>query len=200
MKEEEKIALPDLDPNDPIAKLLEDYEPTDLPEAMYASTIGGKSQYSATLRAQCVYLSCLFNPHKAASLLNVPYRTVVDWAKTDWWNEIELKLRSQAQKSLESKFTAILKKGAEMLEERLDNGDPKVLKDGTEVRQGVSAKDVALIICQVFDKRALTRGDPTSRTERTSTARDKLKNMAREMEQVAGKDEVKPVETEAVKH
>lgn len=178
--------LPDLDPED------QEFEPVDLPESMCSSLSGGKSPYSPEIRARAVYFATLLgNPRKAAKALNIPFRTVYDWTKSDWWNELETRLKNQAAKSLEAKFTALIRKSLEIVEDRLDHGDPKVDKDGREIRQGVSAKDAALIQCQLFDKRALLRGDPTSRTERTSTARDRLKGLAKDMEKLAEATEVK---------
>lgn len=186
--------LPDLDPEEI------EFNSLELPESMYSSLSGGKSTYSPEIRARAVFIATLLGtPHKAAKTLGVPLRTVYDWAKTDWWHEIETRLKNQAAKSLESKFSAIIRKAMEKVEDRLDRGDPKLDRNGEEVRQGVSAKDAALIMCQIFDKRALLRGDPTSRTERTTTARDRLKGLAQDMEKLAEPSVAKTATKVAVK-
>jgi len=178
---------------------LEEYDEVTYPESMTSPLMGGKSNHSAETRARCVLLATVYgNVRRAAREVNVPYRTAAEWSHTDWWAEIEQKLKANASKSLEAKFTNIIRRSLDALDERLTNGDVKVLGNGTEVRVPVSAKDAAIINGVMFDKRALLRGDPTSRTERTSTAKDRLKSMAKEMESVAA-TVIKPKE-DAVKH
>ena len=120
---------------------------------------------------------------------------MADWSHADWWIELETKLKTSASRSLEARFTHLIHKTLEIVEDRLKRGDPRIRPDGSIARQGVSGKDAALIQCQLFDKRALLRGDPTSRTERTSTAKDRLKGLARDMERLAAT----PVVGKAVK-
>ena len=174
--------LPDLEPEETKGWEL----PSDLPESLSSPAIGGKSPYSPEIRARACLLATVYGScARAGNELKVPHRTVSDWSRTDWWAEIEAKLKQNASKSLEARFTNLIAKTLQIVEDRLERGDPKIKNDGTEVRQGVSAKDAALIQCQLFDKRALLRGDPTSRTERTSTAKDRLKGLAKQMERVA---------------
>lgn len=178
--------MPDLD--DP----RNDFEPVDLPESLLSANIGGKSCYSPELRARAVFLTTLLgNAYRASKELNVPYRTVHDWTKTDWWAELEARLRNQAAKSLEAKFTNIIRRSLEAIEERLIRGDVK-LKGDEVVYQPVSAKDAAVVLGVIYDKRALLKGDPTSRSEKTSTVRDRLKGLASDMEKAAGKTDIKP--------
>ena len=199
--------LPDLEPEETKGWEL----PTDLPESLHSPAIGGKSPYSPEIRARACLLATVYGScSRAGKELGVPHRTVSDWSRTDWWAEIEAKLKQNAAKSLEARFTNLIAKSLQVLEDRLERGDPKLGAGGVVNRQGISAKDAALIQCQLFDKRALLRGDPTSRTERTSTAKDRLKGLAKQMERVAAtpmagstpKSLVEPTDTvkQAVKH
>ena len=70
--------------------------------------------------------------------------------------------------------------------DRLENGDIKPMKgkDGIQyVSHPVTARDAAQVASLMADKRALMRGDPTSRVEKTST--DRLVELAKEFEKFA---------------
>ena len=54
---------------------------------------------------------------------------------------------------------------AEILD-RVRNGDVVVTKDGAKVRKPLSGKDLVHVHAIVHDKRAMIRGEPTSRTEK----------------------------------
>jgi len=177
----------------------EDY--IELPESLL-NTQANKSTYSPEVRAQCVYLALsLGNPRRAAQKLGVHYRTVLDWTRTDWWAEIEAKLHEEASGKLQAKFHAVMNKALDRLDERLEKGDPYMTKGGELKYRPVNAKDTAIIISITYDRRALLKGDPTSRQERTSTARERLKKMATSMESLADKPKEQPTPPlDAVKH
>ena len=75
------------------------------------------------------------------------------------------------EEELDSKLTDIIMVGTEQLRDRLENGNVKYDgKTGQLYRQPLTSGELAKdTIGIMFDKRALLRGDPTSRIEKTST-------------------------------
>ena len=68
-------------------------------------------------------------------------------------------------------MTSIIHFAGEELIDRLQNGDEVITKDGDVRQKKIGAKDLAWIMSIIHDKRALLRGDPTSRTEKIDTAK-----------------------------
>ncbi len=103
---------------------------------------------------------------RVSRLTGVPARTIRDWTKQEWWNEIMEELRARYQELLDAKLTAIMDMAVSAVLNRLENGDEVLDRDsGTVTRRMVSAKEAAIIFAVFFDKRAMLRGQPTRRVE-----------------------------------
>lgn len=98
-------------------------------------------------------------------LTGVPASTVRQWLKEQWARDLLDEIRNENDFAIDSKFTGIVHTALNGLSERLENGDSKILKDGSLVRIPVSARDLAIITAINVDKRQLLRGKPTSRSE-----------------------------------
>lgn len=108
------------------------------------------------------------NTEDAGKLCNVPGRTIRDWMKTAWWEDVLSEARTIKQKELDALWTGLIHKSTSKLRERLDDGDPILTKAGEIKYLPVKAKDLAIITSIAVDKRALLRGQPTSRTEKVT--------------------------------
>ena len=108
------------------------------------------------------------NTEEAGRLCNVPGRTIRDWMKTSWWEDVLIEARTIKQKELDALWTGLIHKSTSKLRERLDDGDPVMTKTGEIKYLPVKAKDLAIITSIAVDKRALLRGQPTSRTEKVT--------------------------------
>lgn len=127
------------------------------------------SKHAPNLRQQAVatYLAT-GDSNQAAKLTGIPARTIRSWFDQDWWIESTERLRAQHEKQLDAKLTAIIEKAMDVTLDRLEYGDEVIGKDGAPVRRKVSGRDAAVIGGVAFDKRALIRGQPTSRVERVN--------------------------------
>ena len=102
----------------------------------------------------------------------IPYHTVWFWkTKSIWWKELVRQVRKAKQEELDGMLTGIIISGAEQLKERIEHGNHRVHigDEGqrTDYRVPLSSSELAKDALGIpFDKRALLRGDPTSRTER----------------------------------
>jgi len=110
--------------------------------------------------------------HMAAVGSPVPAATIRDWKNNAvWWKPVLTAVRKAKQEELDSKLTDIIMVGTEQLKDRLEHGNVKYdTKTGEFYRQPLTSGELAKdTIGIMFDKRALLRGDPTSRIEKTST-------------------------------
>ena len=107
--------------------------------------------------------------------------------KSDWWPLAVEEARRTKQEELDASFTRIIHKAIEELEDRVRNGDEVILRNGEKERQKVKARELAGVIAQIYEKRALMRGDPTKREEKSSD--EKLQLIMKKFERFA--DEIR---------
>ena len=119
---------------------------------------------------------------EASRLCGVPGRTIRYWMEQSWWEAVVDEARKAKQKELEGLWTGLIHKAANAINDRLDKGDETVSKAGNIVHTKIKAKDLAVILSIVVDKRALLRGEPTARRE-TKTTAEALNDVAQKMEQ-----------------
>lgn len=84
----------------------------------------------------------LGNRRLVAELSTVPYDTIRDWQKTDWWVTLQQEIKASRRAELNNKVTSIAEKALIALEDRLVNGDYILNnKTGEIVRKPVGAKE-----------------------------------------------------------
>lgn len=118
-------------------------------------------------RLQAALAWAVSGTSKAASdLCGIPASTIRDWAQQEYWPALVAEARQLKNDELDGKLTNILDLCTELLTKRL-----RAALDDPDVARGI--RDAAIVAGIAHDKRALLRGDPTSRTERVS-ANDRL--------------------------
>lgn len=150
--------------------------------------LGDSSEYSDEVKIHAVVLvTYMRNQTKAAKQLDIPLSTLRYWKyHTKWWKEVEEYLKAQHNKELDYKFTVAIEEATHELIERVYEGDEVITKSGDIVRKKINARDLAQIIGILYDKRALSRGDPTQRTATTTAeATKKINDLAREFRKIA---------------
>ena len=136
---------------------------------------------------------------QTAKLTGVPEHTIRHWLKEDWALQLLDEIRAENDQALDSKFSEVITKANDLLLERLENGDEKLLRDGSKVRVGVGAKDLAVITAINVDKRQLLRGKPTSRSETVSESK-RLQNLEEMFLKLANRKVEKPQEIQDVEY
>lgn len=122
------------------------------------------------------------NSISASKHTGVPAQTIRTWTKTAWWEEMVREIRKRHQDRLDGKFTAIIDRLHEQLVDRIANGDEVYdLKRGEMVRRAMSGKDLSTVMDKIIEKRALMRGDPTSRTANLSVEK-KMEDLQKRLE------------------
>lgn len=100
--------------------------------------------------------------NQAASITGIAETTLRYWSKQDWWQEELLRVNKADSEELKTTFTRIAKKASVELEERLENGDEIVTKDGEIVKRRIPGKELAIIAAVAADKRRAEINTPNS--------------------------------------
>lgn len=128
------------------------------------------TKYTVDQRVQAVLVYFVKQSRsKTAQIVNVPEGTIKHWMQTVWWKQAYESLKKQKNEELDGKITGILTTSIDLLAKRLKKGDEVITKDGQTIYKAVTARDVAMIAAILFDKRAILRGESSSKTDRTST-------------------------------
>ena len=115
----------------------------------------------------------------------VPRGTIRQWKLQPWWKELVDEIRNEEDCELDVKLSKVINKSLDALTDRVENGDFLFnSKTGKFVRKPIHMKDALQAVTQVYDKRNLLRGKPTSRVEKHSTT-DNLANLAAEFAKFA---------------
>lgn len=159
-----------------------------------------RSKYTPQQKLHVVSVYMLTgNLKKAADNAGINYEVVKDWkTRSSWWEDALAAVRKNKQDELDAHITDILDCCVSEITDRLVNGDEVITKIGTRERKQISARDAAWIAGVLFDKRALIRGDPTSRSERSSKE-DDLNQLLKKFEDLSKKMQEKTIEGEVIK-
>lgn len=112
-------------------------------------------------------------------------QTVSEWKlKATWWPDAYMAVKKDKNEEMDSTMTSIIHTAANEILDRLKNGDEVLDKDGNLRRKKMGGKEVATVMGITFDKRALLRGDPTSRTEKIDTTKV-LGNIREQLAEIA---------------
>jgi len=132
-------------------------------------------------KIEVVTVYCLTGSYaETQRLTRVPQTTVRMWRKQDWWSEVTQRIRTEKNDELDAKFTKIIDKAVEQIEDRIEKGDYIYdVKRGKILRKEVGLKDLNAVTSIVLDKRQLLRGEPTSISGKISQ-KDRLDKLAEE--------------------
>lgn len=116
------------------------------------------SLYSDSERHMAVmsYL-ILGNIRRVSEVTGIPSRTLYDWQKTEWWEDLAAQLRAERDAQLDSAFTKVIEMAMCSVMDRLENGDVVVMKDRTIIRKPISAHDATYILGTVLSMRERLR-------------------------------------------
>lgn len=129
---------------------------------------------------------------KSSSITGIPENTIRYWATQDWFDEELRRADKTDSEELKGTFTRIAKRAASELEDRLDNGDDILTKDGDIVRKRIGGKDLAIIMGVATDKRKQQLDQP--QTVATQSSHDKLLSL---MESFIKFSQAKEIKSEA---
>ena len=100
-------------------------------------------------------------------LTGLKQQVISDWKNnSSWWPDAYATVKKEKQEEVDGTLTSIIHAAAGGVMDSILHGDEVIDKNGDLVRRQMSGKDKAWVMGITFDKRALLRGDPTSRTEK----------------------------------
>jgi hypothetical protein len=147
------------------------------------------SKYTPDQKRDMVYAFCSSgNLKKAAQICSVPYEDIKKFRQVSpWFSELVKEYKKERQDELDARMSEIIEAGIGNILDRIHNGDTIMNhKSGKLEKRPLSALDMTRVVAILFDKRAMMRGDPTTRTEKVSTEAT-LKVIMDRMEGVAEK-------------
>lgn len=112
-------------------------------------------------------------------------------SKSGWWADVFETVKKQKNDELEATFTRIMDSGLNAVADRIENGDTKIGKDGSLINVPMGGKELAIVVSIMYDKRALLRGDVTSRVEKKDG--NAMQLLQSKFEDIAKQLEAKPI-------
>jgi len=89
----------------------------------------------------------LGNVRLVSELTGVPYQTILDWRKTEWWIDLLDELKQIKRSKAGTKLAEIIELGTDVVQDRLVNGDFILNnKTGEIARKPVSLRDAAQVV------------------------------------------------------
>lgn len=142
------------------------------------------------IRAVTIFKS-VGNVTKTVDLTGVPYETLHQWMKQPWWTERLNQLKAEDTAELEDAATSIAKQAADVVRDRLANGDSVFNRDGELVKKPVGGRDAAIIMGISMQKRKELQDLP-QRAEQLGTA-ERLLKLVEQFARFANAKEIKGV-------
>ena len=102
------------------------------------------------------------NMKRVAENTGIPRTTILGWKKTEWWDELVVNLRHEKGEELDANLTKLIDSAFEQAQDRVDNGDYRVNKNGDLIRVPMGGRDLVIAGATVYDKQRLHRSQPTS--------------------------------------
>ena len=102
------------------------------------------------------------NITKTADMNNMPRRTVGTWIKSEWGVELLAEVRHEKGEEYDANLTKLIDSAFAEAQDRIDNGDYRVTKDGKLIRVPMGGYQLVISGSTIYDKRQLHRNQPTS--------------------------------------
>ena len=99
---------------------------------------------------------------KTADITGIHENTIRYWAKQPWFDEAIRRQDRSDSEEIKASLTKIIKRATSELEDRLENGDESLTKDGEVVKRKISGKDLAIITGIAVQKRKDVKDEPHS--------------------------------------
>lgn len=100
-------------------------------------------------------------------LTGLKQQTISEWKNSSsWWPDLVSRIKKEKQDNVDAIMTNIIHEAGTQVLDRILNGDEVLDKNGDIIRKKMSGKDTAMVMAITWDKRALVRGEPTSRSEK----------------------------------
>lgn len=158
----------------------------------------GKEHWSEAQRLEAVTLWLMTGSWVSVSAAtNIPSDTLRHWKMQDWWKEAETSIRHQANIKISGRLQRIIDKSADIILDRLENGDIHFdPKTGKITRKEINAKVATEILTKSIDKDILIQKIETAPETKEEAIMDRLKAIQEQLRKTV-KTKPEPVVIEA---
>lgn len=123
----------------------------------------------------------LGNQRLVSELSKVPYDTIRDWRRSDWWSNLNEEILNSRRALLNNQITSIAEKALVAVSDRLENGDYVLNnKTGQIIRKPVAAKDANAIAGTLLREKVKLEELQQRQKEHQESIPDLLKSLAGE--------------------
>ena len=126
------------------------------------------------------------NITKTADMHNMPKHTVSSWVRSEWGVEILGQIRTEKGEELDANLTKLIDSAYEQAQDRIENGDYRVTKDGKLFRVPMGGYQLVISGSTAYDKRQLHRNQPTAIAGKDTSIAD----LAKEFNKLANRNVV----------
>lgn len=146
----------------------------------------GPNAYSWQVRMDVVARWMLLgNLRLVSELTNVPYNTLADWKRQDWWTDMVDQLRRQKKQKTADTLSKIVETGVDILQDRLANGDFVLnQKTGEIVRKPVGVKEAQIIVNQLIQRQNELEKMAEKHSHKQENIQDTLSLLAKEFQKI----------------
>lgn len=127
---------------------------------------------------------------------NIPYPTLIDWKRSEWWPDMVENIRRQKKQKTADTLNNIIETSVDILKDRLENGDWIYdQKIGEARRKPVSAKDAQLITNQLLQRQTQLEEIIDKNSHKQETVQETLALLAKEFQKMNFRKATKEAET-----
>lgn len=132
----------------------------------------------------------LGNLRLVSELEEVPYPTLTDWKKSEWWPQLVDEIRSSRRNVKARKMSDILDKGLDAIADRLENGDYVLNnKTGRVVRRPCSLRDIQAMTNNLLARQVQLEELADRMEHKNNNVQDTLTTLAKEFTKWAQKQQ-----------
>lgn len=144
------------------------------------------SPYTWNDKSKAVQLYMLNgNMRLVSEATSIPYDTLCDWKKQDWWATIVEELRAAVKAKRGTKMSSIIDSSLEIVQDRLERGDWILnQKTGQMIRKPVSLKDAAQVTNHLIDRQLQMEEMADRLDNNKTTVQETLTMLAKEFQKL----------------
>jgi len=136
------------------------------------------------IKAATVYAVC-GSAAETGRITGIPAEVIRQWKTKEWWPQIIDRIRQEKDDELDVKFTQIVDKTVDQLNDRLEKGDYVYDNHSGElIRQPIKGKDLGVLTSIYVDKRELLRRKEKVSMDQASM-KDRLDRIADDVRRLA---------------
>ena len=132
----------------------------------------------------------LGNMRLVSELTEVPYQTIADWRKTDWWPDLIDEIKTIKRSKTGAKLAEIIEQSIAVVTDRLENGDFVLNNKTGEInRRPVSLRDAAQVTNQLITRQLQMEELAEKLVNRKESVKETLSMLAREFAKMTREQE-----------